>query len=158
LSTGDYDVRVAPSLLDRLIDSDPSQPRDALPPRHETVRVLKRSIRTDLEHLLNARNPVGYLPEAFQEARKSVIAYGIPDFSSSAVAEADLIDAICEALRVFEPRLDNITATALPTDETDRTIRLRLDARLILDPSPEPVSFDIVMPMHTSRCDVKETF
>lgn len=160
MSRADYDVRVTPSVLDRLLDLDPKNSRDAATSRAESVRELKRAVQRDLENLLNARNPYSDLPAAFAEAGQSVITYGLPDFSSlNVVSSADqnrLRQLIESTIRTFEPRLTGITATLVPSSQTERSLCLRIDARLMMEPSPEPVSFDIVMPMQTMRAEVKE--
>jgi glutamate synthase (ferredoxin) len=60
------------------------------------------------------------------------------------------------AIRTFEPRLTAIVATTGERKPTEALLRLHIDARLVMDPSPEPVSFDIVMPLHTCEYEVKE--
>lgn len=156
----DYEVRVTPSLLDRLLDTDPKTSRDVVPSRAETVRDLKRAVQRDLEILLNSRNPYGDLPTAFVEAGQSVLTYGLPDFSALNVASpADqnrLRQMIENTIRLFEPRLVGVAAMLQPAGETERSLRLRLEARLVMDPAPEAVSFDIVMPMTTLKYEVSE--
>ena len=156
----EYDVRVTPSLLDRLVDADYKNSRDPATSRAETVRDLKRAVQRDLENLLNSRNPYADLPSAFAEAGQSVITYGLPDFSTMSLkTEADrnrlrlLIEA---AIRAFEPRLAGVSTAVRATSDTDRSLRLRVDARLLMDPSPEAVSFDVVMPLQTMKYQVQD--
>jgi len=156
----DYDVRVTPSVLDRLLDSDPRNSRDVLPSRAESVRELRRAVQRDLENLLNSRNPFSDLPTAFAEAGQSVMTYGLPDFSAlnvgNPVDQNQLRQLIESAIRTFEPRLIGVTAVIQPASQTERSLCLRVDARLVMDPAPEPVSFDVIMPMQTLKCEVKE--
>jgi type VI secretion system protein ImpF len=160
VSRTDYDVRVTPSVLDRLIDLEPKISRDVMPSRAETVRQLRKSVQRDLESLLNARNPYGDLSTAFTEAGQSVITYGLPDFSALNVNNPNdqqrLRQFIEATIRTFEPRLISITAVLVPTAQTERSLCLRIDARLVMDPAPEAVSFDIIMPMQTMKAEVKE--
>ena len=164
----DYDVRVTPSLIDRLIDLDPGIPRDVVTSRAESVRDLRRAVRRDLETLLNSRNPYPDLPQAYLHAGQSVLTYGLPDFSTvggtDEVGQARLRQLIEAAIRAFEPRLAG--ATVLPLSETEvgesgssqrrGPLRLRVEARLVMDPAPEPVSFDIVQPDPAVKYEVKE--
>ena len=156
----DYEVRVTPSLLDRLLDQDPKASRDVATSRAETVRELKRAVQRDLEILLNSRNPYSDLPTAFTEAGQSVLTYGLPDFSSlNVMSPADqnrLRQMIETTIRTFEPRLIGVTAILQPAADSERSLFLRLEARLVMDPAPEAVSFDIVMPMTTLKYEVKE--
>ena len=147
MARNDYDVRVTPSLLDRLLDPDPRNSRDPVVTRAETVRDMKIAVLRDLENLLNSRNAYHDLPIAFAEAGQSVVTYGLPDFSAILSRGADerrLRQTIEATIRTFEPRLTGVSATVLPVTPTDRSLRVRIDARLMLDPTPEPVSFDIV--------------
>jgi type VI secretion system protein ImpF len=147
MAQSDYDVRVTPSLLDRLLDFDHRNTRDPVPTRAETVREMKLSVQRDLENLLNSRNSNTDLEAAFVEASRSVVTYGLPDLSSMVASPANerrLRQVIDVAIRTFEPRLTGVTSTMLPISPTDRSLRVRVEASLRLDPSPEPVSFDIV--------------
>ncbi len=145
MANSDYVVRIVPSLLDRLLDPDPKNPRP--PGAHaETLRELRAAVLRDLENLLNSRNSYADLPPSFVEAGQSVLTYGLPDLTtlSSRGDERRLRQAIDNAIRTFEPRLVNVSTTILPVVPTDRTLRIRVDARLQLEPHSEPVSFDIV--------------
>ena len=137
----DYDVRVTPSVLDRLLDSDHKSLRDPVVSRAESVRELRLAVQRDLESLLNSRNPYSDLPAAFAEAGQSVITYGLPDFSALNVANTNdqhrLRQLIERTIRTFEPRLIGVNTTLMPASPTDRSMRLRIDARLVMDPSPE---------------------
>lgn len=160
MARDDYDIRVTPSLLDRLIDQDPRSSRDVAPSRADSVRELRRAVLRDLESLLNSRNPFPDLSSAFAEAGQSVLTYGLPDLTSRAVGNTtdqhELRQLIESAIRTFEPRLTSVTASLQPDSQTERSLCLRIDARLVMDPAPEPVSFDIIMPMQTLKCEVKE--
>ena len=49
---------VTQSVLERLIDREPDAKQEAAPTRSQSVRLLKASVRRDLEWLLNTRqNP-----------------------------------------------------------------------------------------------------
>jgi len=147
VAKNDYDVRVTPSLLDRLLDADHRNSRDPVLTRADTVRELKQAVLRDLEHLLNSRNPNSDLAPAFVEAGQSVVTYGLPDFTTLISSNADerrLRQGIEAAIRAFEPRLTAVNTTIMPVSPTDRSLRIRIDARLQMDPTPEPVTFDIV--------------
>ena len=156
----DYDVRVTPSVLDRLLDSDYKNSRDSAVSRSESVRELRQAVQRDLESLLNSRNSYSDLPVAFAEAGQSVITYGLPDFSALNVANPNdqqrLRQLIESTIRTFEPRLIGVNTTLMPASPTDRSMRLRIDARLVMDPSPEAVSFDVIMPLQTLKYEVKD--
>jgi type VI secretion system protein ImpF len=159
----DHQIRVVPSLLDRLIDLEPRITRDVIPTRAESVRSLRRAVQRDVDNLLNTRNTFADLSPDFEEVTRSVLAYGLPDFSAFSQADARgrqrLRQIIETTIRTYEPRLTGVVATiddASPDMNRPQAFRLRIDARLVMDPSPEPVSFDIVMPLHSSKYEVKE--
>jgi type VI secretion system protein ImpF len=156
----DHEIRHVGSVLDRLIDLEPKSHRDVLPTRAESVRALHRAVQRDLDNLLNSRNTFVDLSPDFVEAGQSVLTYGLPDFSALMISsprdQNRLRQSIETTIRTFEPRLTGIVATVTPPTPTDRSIRLHVDARLVMDPSPEAVSFDIVLPLHTSKFEVKE--
>jgi type VI secretion system protein ImpF len=126
----------------------------------------------DLEHLMNARNPFFDVAAEFPEVARSVISYGLPDISSLYLTrtkdQQDLRQAVENAIATFEPRLDKVKVTAIPMEtgeisidgqKSDRRIvaamRFRVDAVLLIDPSPEAIAFDIDMSVETRNCQVK---
>ena len=156
----DHEIRVLPSVLDRLIDLEPKSHRDVLTTRTESVRELRHAVQRDLDNLLNSRNTFFDLPPDFAESGQSVLTYGLPDFSAFAISSTRdqnrLRQVVETTIRAFEPRLTGIVVTLTPPTPTDRSMRLHVDARLVIDPSPEPISFDISMPLHTCKYEVKE--
>jgi type VI secretion system protein ImpF len=141
------DQPLLPSVLDRLIDDDPTVSVE--PPRGRTqlLHDLKLSLRRDLEHLLNTRRRVVVLPAGLTELPSSVLNYGLPDFSGAGPAGGKDREAFCRSLeaviRAHEPRLSSVAVELVSnTEPTDRTLRFRIDALLRADPVPEPVSFD----------------
>jgi type VI secretion system protein ImpF len=171
VSRGDPDIRVTLSVLDRLLDDDPENSRDAFQSRWESVREFRRSVHRDLDHLLNTRNPHADLKPGFKEVWQSVLVYGMPDFLALNILNdsglADLREQVATALRRFEPRLADVSVTVEleKTDDKDkrrqltldRSLRLRVDALLQLNPEAEPIVFDIVMPLNTNKYEVRRT-
>jgi type VI secretion system protein ImpF len=56
-----------------------------------------------------------------------------------------LVEAMETALRNFEPRFLDPRVTLEPVDSLDRQLRFRIEARLDVDPVPEPIAFDSVL-------------
>jgi type VI secretion system protein ImpF len=144
-----FEARVTPSLLDRLTDHAPGSRWEDPLGRLQALRVLKASLWRDLSALLNTKRREEEVPEQFTETNRSLLTYGLPDFSSygikSEAAQNRLRRAIEAAIRRFEPRLENVTVALEPTQETDRSLRFRVDAFLRVDPAPEPVSFETLL-------------
>lgn len=126
------------SLLDRLAEGDDSRP---------TLARIRQAVRRDLECLLNARRSWLPLERGGKELQTSVLGYGLPDFTVMDLGTEDgrqwLCDEVRDTINRFEPRLTRIQVTMRDNDAPlDRQLRLRIDAVLLVDPVPEPVSFD----------------
>jgi type VI secretion system protein ImpF len=142
-------LRVRLPLLDRLLDEAPEQVRDTAPTAARALDILRAGVRRDLEALLNARRRRWLLPEAMPALLRSPLAYGIPDATSGSFAmdeaREELAREVEAVIRRFEPRLTNVSVTLRPSNELDRTLRLRVTALLRTDPVPEPISFDTML-------------
>lgn len=159
MSRADNEFRVTLSVLDRLIDYEPEVTREAPAARGKSLRQLKQSVRRDLELLLNTRQVVGGVPPDLKELSNSLAAYGLPDYSSVGVRSTSdqhrMRRALESMINIFEPRLRDVAVTLEPARETERTLRFRIDANLIVDPAPEPVVFDTVLQLVSGQYKVQ---
>jgi type VI secretion system protein ImpF len=146
------------SVLDRLIDSEPGTPDRPWISRAESLRLLKSSLRRDLEWLLNTRRVPSPAP-SLRELNRSVWAYGLPDFSaytlSSATDRARLLHDLESAIRTFEPRLDAVAVVPLDEERYAHAVRFRIEALLLVEPAPEQVSFDTVLELSSGEYQVR---
>jgi type VI secretion system protein ImpF len=147
-------------LLDRLIDDAPDVARDAPVSLTEAVVLLRRSVRRDIEALLNARRRWRSWPEGYDQLAVSPVGYGITDFAAGAFndpAERDrLRSQIEQTIRRFEPRLAQVHVVLVDSDNTlDATLRLRIEALLRTEPAPEPIIFDTLVDPATAEVQVK---
>ena len=135
-----------PSVVDRLIE--PSRPRGAF--YGTGVRELRAAVARNLEWLLNTRIwcPWENL-ERLEEARASILTYGMPElskFSWSVAEDARTIAGLIEgAVRSFEPRLlpRSVKCEVVPSEKmSDFSLRIRIEAVLHVEPISEPVAFD----------------
>jgi type VI secretion system protein ImpF len=151
----DLDPRITPSLLDRLTDHEPGIRDEPVMSRNQGLRALKAALWRDMNALLNTKRREEELPEQYVETTKSLLTFGIPDFTAYSLKSPGdqnrLRRAIEAAIRRFEPRLEKINVTIQLPDETDPSMRFRVDAFLQIEPAPEPVSFETVLPPGTSR-------
>ncbi len=150
MSRQDLEIRVTPSVLDRLIDYEPRESREAPKSRSASLEDLKQSIRRDLEWLLNTRcHTEG--DELLVEAKRSVAFYGLPDIigvnAKNHAEQQRLIKAMDGAIRYFEPRFLNLKVTMEPVNNVDRQLKFRIEASLDVEPAPEPIVFDTVLQM-----------
>src|SRR5579864_6435199 len=99
-------------LFDRLVDLEPQTQKEIRPLRVLDKKGLKDSVRRELGRLLNTRRPIPLAPHLEE---RTVINYGIPDFSSlSPHSDNDrkrLEFWMQEAIKNFEPRLVNVKVT-----------------------------------------------
>ena len=153
------ETTITVSVLDRLIDLEPTNSLENPLSRTQSVRLLKSAVRRDLEWLLNTRRIVDLPGEGLKEANRSVYVYGLPDLSTLAVsASADrnrLVRQIASTVSLFEPRLANVRVAMVETaDSAKKDVRLRIDAMLRMDPVPEPITFDTVIELKSGNCRV----
>ena len=155
----DNELRVTTSVLDRLLDYEPEIKREPIASRSKSLRQLKQSIQRDLEWLLNTRQVAGGLPPELKETNNSVAAFGLPDFTTRSIDSADdqkfIKREIEEAVRRFEQRLEGVVVSVEPVRATDRLLRFRIDARLKIDPAPEPITFDTVLQLGSGQYQVR---
>jgi type VI secretion system protein ImpF len=156
----DNEVRITPSVLDRLIDYEPENSRELLSSRTKSLRHLKECVQRDLEWLLNTRQPTTELPRDMKELTNSVAAYGLPDFTAvsikSSANQNRLRRALEAAISTFEPRLEDVRVTIEPIREGETALHFRIDARLRVEPAPEPITFDTVLRPGSGQCVVTE--
>jgi type VI secretion system protein ImpF len=149
------------SVLDRLTDNDPRTPTVEAPlTRAESVRALKAGVRRDLEWLLNTRRTPDDPGAARVETENSLYNYGLPDFSAYSIAspkdQTKLVRALQAAVKTFEPRLANVRILPLEVTSTGlRTLRIRIEGLLLMDPAPELISFDTMLQLTTGDFRIK---
>jgi type VI secretion system protein ImpF len=156
MSRVDNELSILPSVLDRLLDDEPGTSREPIPNRFQNLRELKKAVTRDLEDLLNTRQELlEELPSEFAEVSRSLVSYGLPDFTSfSLLSKHDrnrIRRALEQAIANFEPRLARVNVTLEPPREHDRAVRFHIEALLRLEPAPELVTFDAVLQLTTQR-------
>lgn len=130
--------RLQLSVLDRLLGDSVAIP---------SLAQVRHSVRRDLECLLNTRRCWLRWPGEYRELEKSVLGYGLPDFTVMELSTQEgrqwLCDEVERTIIRFEPRLARVSVTMRDNElPIDRLLRLRIDAVLLVDPIPQPVAFD----------------
>jgi type VI secretion system protein ImpF len=157
----DHEPTILPSLLDRLLDDKPEEKRyEPLHSRFQNLRQLKQAVARDLEALLNTRREaLAELPPEFSEVRRSLLTYGLPDFTAfNPLSENDqdqIGRALEQAIAIFEPRLTEVSVTLHPWYERERALRFRVEALLRADPAPAQVTFDAVLRLHSQEYTIE---
>jgi type VI secretion system protein ImpF len=150
------------SVLDRLTDNDPRTPTVEVPmTRAESVRALRNGVRRDLEWLLNTCRIPDDPGSSLVETENSLYNYGLPDFSAYSIAspkdQTKLVRVLQAAVKVFEPRLANVRVVPLEVSPKGlRTVRIRIEGLLLMDPAPEHISFDTTLQLTTGDFRIKD--
>jgi type VI secretion system protein ImpF len=101
--------RLQPSLLDRLTDDEPGNPRESREQRDFSLSRLRETVLRDLAWLLNTTNLAAAQDlGAYPEVAGSVLNFGIPDLSGTTLSGTDpaaLERTLRQAITDFEPRL-----------------------------------------------------
>ncbi len=157
----DFEIRVTPSVLDRLLDFEPKASQEAPKSRSKSLSELKHSVRRDLEWLLNTRSYIGEVDERLEETPNSVALYGLPDFTAISVSNhielKSMKQSLETAIKNFEPRFLDVKIKLEPINNIDRTLHFRIEAFLNVEPSPEPIVFDTVLQLGNGDFAVKES-
>ncbi len=156
----DNEIRITLSVLDRLIDYEPEVSYEPPASRASSLRQMKQALKRDLEWLLNTRRCVDEIPAGLKELNHSLAIYGLPDFSTSNIkSPADqtrLRRALENVIKILEPRLKNVTVTLEPSNEMERMLRFQVAAHLMIEPAPEPITFDTVLQINTGEYLIQE--
>jgi len=157
MARGAGETTITISVLDRLIDTEPENRMENPLSRAQSVRLLKNSVRRDLEWLLNTRRIAELPDEGLKEVNRSTYTYGLPDLSSVSVGSTGdrnrLVRNLLATINLFEPRLANVRVVLVETpDSGKKDVRMRIEAMLRMDPVPEPISFDTVIELKSGSC------
>jgi type VI secretion system protein ImpF len=159
MAQADRSPRITPSILDRLFDNVPAEAQDPPPKAGQDLENFKAAVRRDLEALLNTRREALGDLSAYPQAQRSLLTYGLPDFTSlTGQSEEDRVrmrELIEKAIADFEPRLRNVTVTIGTREGAKHQLSFRVDALLRTDPVPAPVTFDAVLQLSTQQYQVK---
>jgi type VI secretion system protein ImpF len=154
---GNAKIEVRTPLFDRLVDRDPRLRHELRPMRTLDRGGLKESVRRELEQLFNTRCPVPAHRLSVRE--RSVIDYGIPDFSTFSARNHDdrlrLAEILRRAIETYEPRLADprVQISSAPGD--DLSLIASIEATLRTDSVAEPISFTTVLEMKEGRVVVE---
>lgn len=147
------DTLVTQSLLDRLSTDD-----EGPSTRSNSMRLYRESLKRDLEWLLNTRQALIPGLERFAHANRSVIHYGLMDTSSISLASSmdrqRLQQAVTSCITHFEPRLTDVRIVIGSDGQDRKQMRFHVEAQMLLDPAPEPISFDTVLDLTSGEYTV----
>ena len=132
-----------PSVWDRLLSDEANGAKRSVGIHGAALR---RSVLQDLERLMNGRLAWELDPQRYPQASRSVLNYGIRDFSSLSPSNpADvqkIIDCIAQSIARNDRRLKQVRVEAVGDSEANaRSLSFSVRALLVLRDHSEPVSF-----------------
>lgn len=148
-------VNLTASLLDRLLDEDPSQTRESEQQRIVSEQAIINSVIRDIENLLNTRCSPIEIPKSFTNLNASLIGYGIRDFSvenpETSIVRQKLCKEIESAIQRYEPRLKKAAVRLDQRGKKKEQLYFIITGMLVVDPLNEPVSFDTFFDVGRNR-------
>lgn len=156
--------RLQPSLLDRLTDDEPGKQVESRDRSVLSVQRLREIVLRDLGSLMNTGNlsTVEDL-EAYPDAARSVINYGIPDWSGLATADLNtemLERALRQAILDYEPRIlprSLVVKAAIERDAMSHgALTFHIEGELWAQPTPIGLALKTEVDLETRRVAVTE--
>jgi type VI secretion system protein ImpF len=154
--------KLQPCLLDRLTDDEPAKREESRNQRIISLQRYKAGVLRDLEWLFNA---IGHFPDEragesafgdYEEVFRSVVNFGIRQLYGRLAPDVDEIERqLCEALIVFEPRINRRTLRVNVTIERN-IISIELTGELWVNPLPEKLFIKTEIDLESSECKVRE--
>lgn len=150
-----------PSLLDKLLDDDVRSPSSGIV-ELLSMEQVKESVARDLESLLNSRLVMSEETlKPYPQCRRSVLNYGLNDFSGLSLANSFDRAFVCRSLEQailrHEPRLTNVRATLEMDYYASSKLHFAISALLVIYPAQEPVSFDAMLQPSTLQYTVSKS-
>ena len=146
-------------LFDRLVDVslDAEGHEDHL--RILNAKQLKASVRREVGRLLNTRCSIPL--HRLGEEERSVVNYGIPDFSSLSPHNADdrtlIASIVGQTIAAFEPRLRNVRVDVGPASGAESALWLIIGAELVIGVFSEPVSFPVTLNSKSGMAEMHDS-
>ena len=136
--------RLQPSLLDRLTDDDPTNPREGRDARVIDIRRLRDIIQRDLGWLLNTTNNDSWIDAArTPHTARSVLNFGIHDVAGDFATKDKALTirkAIISCIETYEPRIRKGSIQVdMRSSDASRTTVVNFDIRADMWAEPIPV-------------------
>jgi type VI secretion system protein ImpF len=164
--------RLQPSLLDRLIDQEPRSRKEGPEARTLSRIQLRAAVLRDLTWLFNATRsepePQSERVEELarwrqaEQARSSVLNYGLPAFAGVTLSSMDLElvkRLVLEAVRRFEPRIDpqtlEIEARVSPQSHHN-TLQMMIRGQMWAEPVPLELLLAAELDVETGATRVRD--
>ncbi|MGQ4581983.1 MULTISPECIES: type VI secretion system baseplate subunit TssE [unclassified Lysobacter] len=148
-----------PSLLEKLFDDEPRATAASGIFKSISLDQYKESVARDLEGLLNSRAAFTEdALKAYPNCQKSLMTYGLRDFSSKSLANGHDRAAICrsleQAIARHESRLHNVRVSLESNGRAIGGLHFSIHGLLDVQPAREPISFDAMLQPSTLQYSV----
>ena len=148
-----------PSLLEKLFDDEPRATAPSRIFKSISLDQYKESVARDLEGLLNSRAAFDEaMLKEYPNCQKSLMTYGLRDFSTRSLANGHDRAEICRLLEQsiarHEPRLHNVRVTLECNGRGVGGLHFSIHALLDVQPAREPISFDAMLQPSTLQYSV----
>ena len=156
--------RLQPALLDRLIDDEPENRREAEERRVMSKAELRQAVLRDLAALFNSVQPLGNAAAQYPMLAESVLNYGLPALSGQLASRLDVSvveKAIHEAIVRFEPRIlpDTLHVTALEWSsvlDTHNVIEFEIRGHLWSQPVPLEILLRTQLDLEAGQVELRD--
>jgi len=153
-------VRLLPSLLDRLLDERPGQATESAAQRAWSLDAFKASIVRDLEILVNTRQAlVATGIGAYPVLEGTLLDYGMPDFTGKSLLDPQARNQIRQQLEkaicTGDRRFSKVRVQLLAQKTGPRMLTFHVDAVLQLQDIDRRVSFDAVLQINSQQYKVQ---
>jgi type VI secretion system protein ImpF len=156
--------RLQPSLLDRLTDDEPLSKTESTDKRVLNKQQLKQGVLRDLQWLLNTSKPSAKTFAKYPHVQKSVLNFGMPALAgetADSVGQNDVQEAVKDAIRWFEPRIDADTLDIRAASrgsylDAHNVLELQVRGTVWAQPTPLELILKTSMDLETGQVAVKE--
>ncbi|PND36732.1 type VI secretion system baseplate subunit TssE [Paucibacter aquatile] len=157
--------RLQPALLDRLTDDEPLSQVESSESRVIGRSQLREMVLRDLAWLFNASSPSAHIDWlGAEQARKSVLSFGLPPLSGSSVSNVDLLQLqqnVRQAILDHEPRIlpeTLVVEAVVSAQQLDHhnQIGFRIAGQLWAQPVPLELLLKTDIDLETGRVAVRE--
>lgn len=165
MAMADVRDRLQPALLDRLIDDNRNNPREADDRRTMNKAQLRQAVLRDLGWMLNAVQPLqrGALHD-FAHVATSVLNFGLPAMSGQLASKVDVTSLereIKEAILRFEPRIlaDGLRVRALEfasVMDTHNVIEFEIKGFLWAQPVPLELLLRTALDLEDGKVELRD--
>ncbi|HKJ17011.1 MAG TPA: type VI secretion system baseplate subunit TssE [Xanthomonadales bacterium] len=156
--------QLQPALLDRLTDHNPDNKKESGARRTLSQKQYKDAVIRDLGALFNSVSLDSVVDlDAYPEVRRSVLNYGLPDFSgrpSSGIEVAELEKNIKRVICDFEPRIIRnslrVRVRSDPSAMNSNALYFEIEGVVFEQPMPFQVLLHSKLDLESGDFDVSE--